>query len=288
MVRGTKRKINGREVDTTTMTTEKNHDEERGGYSEESPGKDKGGGGISATIDPDVLDCPICFEPLRPPLFLCRNGHVACSTCCVKLQNKCPSCSQSIDYSRCLALEKVVESIKVPCSYANGGCRSILPYADRLQHEDTCVYSPCFCPMSSCSFSGSTQLLSTHFDECHKNSYKRLLYDEFLPVFLKFDEPFLVLHAPGSRVFLLLNNKDAGITGNALCMTCIGPQALDGEFTYELMVTRNGSSLQLKASMTNIKKWMGSYPTNVFLLVPQDFYLFEQIFVTVRIRKKGT
>jgi len=25
--------------------------------------------GISVRIDPDVLDCSICFEPLRPPLY---------------------------------------------------------------------------------------------------------------------------------------------------------------------------------------------------------------------------
>jgi E3 ubiquitin-protein ligase SIAH1 len=24
---------------------------------------------ISVQIDPDVLDCSICFEPLRPPLY---------------------------------------------------------------------------------------------------------------------------------------------------------------------------------------------------------------------------
>jgi len=29
--------------------------------------------GISVRIDPDVLDCSICFEPLQPPLYQVAN-----------------------------------------------------------------------------------------------------------------------------------------------------------------------------------------------------------------------
>ena len=39
--------------------------------------------GISVRIDPDVLDCSICFEPLRPPLYQVVNSPVENRTCCL-------------------------------------------------------------------------------------------------------------------------------------------------------------------------------------------------------------
>lgn len=278
---GTKRKLrsSGQEEEAAFKISAQRRDLEEERRRESS----SGGGGISATIDPDVLDCPVCFEPLRPPLFQCQNGHVACSSCCNKLQNKCPSCKLSINYSRCLALEKVIESIKVPCPYAKDGCKRKLSYAEHLSHADTCIFVPCFCPVPSCTFSASAQLLSSHFDDCHKDCVC-LPYDESVTIFLDCKEPFCVLRGTRGEIFLLLNDEGCVNSGNALSMTCIGYQGLEGSVRYyELAVARNGASLQLKAYMTNVKKWMGSYPTNVFLVIPQDFQVCGQIIVDIRI-----
>ncbi|KAH7845541.1 hypothetical protein Vadar_003322 [Vaccinium darrowii] len=75
--------------------------------SEEEEGEEgPSGSGSLLLTDPDVLDCPICLEHLISPVFQCNNGHVACSSCCIKLGNKCPSCSMPIGYNRCRAIEK--------------------------------------------------------------------------------------------------------------------------------------------------------------------------------------
>ncbi|CAA7055652.1 unnamed protein product [Microthlaspi erraticum] len=29
-------------------------------------------------LDPDVLECPTCCEPLKIPIFQCDNGHLSC------------------------------------------------------------------------------------------------------------------------------------------------------------------------------------------------------------------
>lgn len=42
---------------------------EEGGHSEGCRGFENKDGGVSVTIDPDVLECSICCEPLRPPLY---------------------------------------------------------------------------------------------------------------------------------------------------------------------------------------------------------------------------
>uniref|UniRef100_A0A0E0LAX7 E3 ubiquitin-protein ligase n=1 Tax=Oryza punctata TaxID=4537 RepID=A0A0E0LAX7_ORYPU len=89
-------------------------------------------GGLSVQIDPDVLDCSICFESLRPPLYQCQNGHVACFSCWSKLSNKCHICSRDANFARNIALEKIVESIKSSCSYAKWGCCKFINYTQRV------------------------------------------------------------------------------------------------------------------------------------------------------------
>ncbi|KAJ0239928.1 hypothetical protein HA466_0226410 [Hirschfeldia incana] len=69
---------------------------------------------LSAMLDLGLLDCPICVEPLSIPIFQCDNGHLACSSCCPKLKNKCPSCALPVGHSRCRAMETVLKSVSPP------------------------------------------------------------------------------------------------------------------------------------------------------------------------------
>lgn len=226
---------------------------------------------ISVTIDPDALECSICCEPLRPPLYQCQNGHVACSVCCTKFPNdKCPTCSHSVNFSRCRALEKVIESIKSSCCYSIYGCKKTLPYTEISLHQVTCTYAPCFCPMPNCIFCGSPQQVSTHFCVDHHGSAIDFWYEKQFEVGLKRDQPFAVLHEQDGLLFLLLNEKFIG-KGNALSIACIQPSSMDCNFMYELIVNGDGGSLQLKACATNVRKWAGIYSGNVFLFVPQNF-----------------
>ncbi|KAH0701731.1 hypothetical protein KY290_016736 [Solanum tuberosum] len=113
----------------------------------------RGNGSISVMLsDPDVLDCPICLEHLRVPIFQCENGHIACASCCTKIANKCPSCCWPIGYNRCRAMEKVVESVKVSCVNKMYGCKEILSYSKKTDHENACIYVPCSCPSHGCDF----------------------------------------------------------------------------------------------------------------------------------------
>ncbi|CAO2174430.1 unnamed protein product [Urochloa humidicola] len=66
---------------------------------EESCRKRKDGAATSVTVELEVLDCPVCFEPLRPPIFQCAVGHLICSSCFSKLPNpkKCHHCSRPRD-----------------------------------------------------------------------------------------------------------------------------------------------------------------------------------------------
>ncbi|ONK81452.1 uncharacterized protein A4U43_C01F29240 [Asparagus officinalis] len=228
-------------------------------------------GGISVTIDPDALDCFICCEPLRPPLYQCVNGHVACRACSIKLpQNKCPNCSQAIDFTRCRFLEKIIESIKSPCCYSEHGCNKTLSYPEIFSHQETCVHAPCFCPIPKCTFSGTPEKISTHFRSHHESSAIDFQYGKQFKASLAKSEPYIVLPSENGLLFLLLNDKHD--KGNNLSVACIRPGGSTGsDFVYELMVSNAESSLQLKASAINVRKWEGVYPSKVFLLVPQNF-----------------
>ncbi|GAB2288885.1 hypothetical protein Dimus_023192 [Dionaea muscipula] len=78
--------------------------------------------------DRDVLHCPICLDPLTSPVFQCVDGHIACSSCCGKLENKCPSCRKEIGRIRCRAIEKVIDSVKINCCYADYGCKALVSW----------------------------------------------------------------------------------------------------------------------------------------------------------------
>lgn len=81
---------------------------------------------IITLTDPDLFECPICYEPLTIPVFQCnQNGHIACSSCISKINNKCPSCSGSIFSNRCRAIEKILESVStISCRNAKLDAKS--------------------------------------------------------------------------------------------------------------------------------------------------------------------
>ncbi|CAN8232904.1 unnamed protein product [Cochlearia groenlandica] len=119
---------------------------------------------ISVTLlDSDVLDCPICCEPLKIPIFQCENGHIACSTCCTKLKNKCTLCDLPIGKIRNRVMERVMKAFIVPCPNASFGCTKSLSYSQGSTHDKECVFSPCYCPTLDCNYKGSYKDLFKHF-----------------------------------------------------------------------------------------------------------------------------
>jgi Seven in absentia protein family len=69
-----------------------------------------------------------------------------------------------------LALEKVAESLELPCKYYTLGCPEIFPYYSKLKHESQCNFRPYNCPYagSECSIIGDIPFLVTHLRDDHK------------------------------------------------------------------------------------------------------------------------
>ncbi|XP_021688192.2 E3 ubiquitin-protein ligase SINAT3 isoform X2 [Hevea brasiliensis] len=118
----------------------------------------------------ELLECPVCTNSMYPPIHQCHNGHTLCSTCKTRVHNRCPTCRQELGDIRCLALEKVAESLELPCKYMSLGCPEIFPYYSKLKHEALCNFRPYNCPYagSECAVVGDIPFLVAHLRDDHK------------------------------------------------------------------------------------------------------------------------
>ncbi|CAN6441906.1 unnamed protein product [Victoria cruziana] len=246
-----------------------------GGDAGEIAERGEGRGGdrlISVSIDPDLLDCPICMEPLTPPIYQCWNGHIACSSCCLKLKGKCHTCAGFIGLRRCLAMEKVVESITIKCCYARFGCLKSIGYADKVKHEDYCIYAPYICPILNCTFVGTSEQISFHFMSVHSVSSRCFRYNHRFTFTMDKTEEYLILHGDDGLLFLV-NNRTAAL-GNAVTVALISPSCPKPDFAYDLVVRCGERSLRLQ-SFTRRVKQAPDLPYLDFLLIPYDAYLCD-------------
>lgn len=227
-------------------------------------------GSISITLtDPDVLDCPICFDALTVPVFQCENGHIACSSCCAKIANKCPSCALPIGYNRCRAMEKVIECIKIPCRNAKYGCKDSIFFSKRTEHESVCIHTPCSCPLQDCSFTGSSYHLYTHFSDQHETSAKPILFDSMRTVSLKKNQKCRILLEKSEGVIFIVNHHNEHL-GSAVDVTCVAPSSSARRFSYEITARKGESSVELQSLAENIPSWSEEMALRVFLLVPNQ------------------
>lgn len=228
---------------------------------------------ISFTLtDPDSLDCPICFDNLSTPVFQCRNGHLACSSCCVKLGNKCPSCSSWIGNDRCRAVEKILESIKIPCQNMKYGCREMVFYCKKHEHEDICIYGPCSCPLPDCDFIDCSGKLYLHFSTKHSKSAKSFRYDVHFSIALDVQQTFVILQEEKEGTIFILNSWPEYF-GIVIYVSCIAPSTSKPGFCYDIEARSRGSSVKLLSFTEFVPAFveLGHCTLKRFLVVPRDF-----------------
>ncbi|KAK4270780.1 hypothetical protein QN277_019550 [Acacia crassicarpa] len=238
-----------------------------------SGGDDGGGrdGSISVTLtDPDILNCCICCEPLATPVYQCKNGHIACSTCWVRIAHKCYSCRKPISHIRCRAIEKVIESIKFSCRYARHGCIEKISHFNKSIHEKDCIYTPCWCPIDGCQFTAPSKKLSQHINQKHHGSVVNFHYDSLLHLKLGLNQKIIVLkELTDSNLFVIRNGQEQHM-GNLFNVFHIGPESSAEMYEYELFARSQGCCLQLESFVNHTLG--NNFPaTTKFLLVPTDF-----------------
>lgn len=164
---------------------------------------------------------------------------------------------------------EVVESIRTPCTNKEYGCNEIIDYTNS-NHEETCLYAPCGCPIFTCNFVGSSKQLSLHFSGKHWDSGRRFRYNTSLTVSLPMNEEYLILQAEDDGMLFRLN-KGVESIGNTVTITCIAPCSSKEKYMYDLSFGRGISSLRLKSVTENFPGRVEGFPSVDFLLVPNRF-----------------
>ncbi|KAI3761014.1 hypothetical protein L1987_51419 [Smallanthus sonchifolius] len=221
--------------------------------------------------DPDVLDCPICLDPLSTPVFQCENGHIACSLCCTKVKRKCPSCCMPIGYNRCRAIEKVIESVKVSCKNAQYGCKKTMTYSNKTEHEQMCPHATCFCPHPSCTFAGSSKNMYLHFGIQHAASTTRFTYNTTFFVHVTPLQKHIFLQEQHESVIFILNHQGKE-HGRVLNVDCVGPSTLKTAFEYQITARTMESTLSLQCAPEIYTRWSEHPLKKNYLTVPSDFF----------------
>ncbi|XP_010444133.1 PREDICTED: E3 ubiquitin-protein ligase SINA-like 11 [Camelina sativa] len=156
--------------------------------------------------DLDVLDCPVCFEPLTVPTFQCDDGHLVCSLCLAKVSNKCPGpgCDLPIGNKRCIPMEKVIEAAFVPCRNAEFGCTNSFSYGKVSSHEKECNYSQCSCPNLDCNYIGSYTSIYSHYISSHLYENMTCSFRSSALVRININEKVLVLYEDMEKLLFVV------------------------------------------------------------------------------------
>ncbi|KAK3160213.1 hypothetical protein QOZ80_1BG0056670 [Eleusine coracana subsp. coracana] len=214
-----------------------------------------GGSGVTdgvasgATVELESIECPVCFEPLKPPVYQCAVGHLICSSCCEKLPTpkKCHHCSNECIYNRCYGMEKVIGSVQFRCSNFKYGCTVKTSYYQKEDHEGKCPHAPCYCPDTSSSFAGSTGMLLSHFTSVHHWPFSRFKYG--LGFHVKIQDGVRVLSCEGKGGHLFLLNVSPEPSGRVISLFCIRPYDLAQKFRCDIQFSfRKKNSIHTQSS----------------------------------------
>ncbi|XP_077292264.1 E3 ubiquitin-protein ligase SIAH1B-like [Arctopsyche grandis] len=123
----------------------------------------------------EMLKCPVCYEVMQLPIYMCTTGHNICNTCkCTRTNINCPLCNAPFSSQRNFALEKISATTVVPCLNKSYGCELVTSREKISKHVGYCQYQQYICPMQKysmgCSWKGNISVLLDHFERNHPSN----------------------------------------------------------------------------------------------------------------------
>ncbi|XP_050220629.1 E3 ubiquitin-protein ligase SINA-like 10 [Mercurialis annua] len=225
---------------------------------------------VVSSLNMELMDCPICCEPLTTPIIQCENGHATCNSCSEKTQ-KCHSCTLPIRRMRNRILEDVADSLRVCCSFKNYGCPATVRYPEKINHEKFCSFIECSCPIEVCNVKGTSEMIYAHCKVMHKDFMKPFVFGRQFPVSVRLNDNFFILQEENTDIVFVLNNTTCSY-GNILTICCLGPLAA-GCCPYEIEVNAN-SSHKFHSTTQNIQGTGNYYRSFSGFLLDSDHEFF--------------
>ncbi|KAF7027089.1 hypothetical protein CFC21_039161 [Triticum aestivum] len=179
---------------------------------------------LAVRIDKQVLHCPLCTLPFKPPVFQCKAGHPACGGCVALLPfGQCKACVDGGGFlDPCPAFDAVVSSTRIGCP--NAGCQWYVTYHEVAEHQKACPHAPCQCTEPGCSYVGAPQALAGHLHTIHLVPVRVVQYGKVSKLQLPVSTTRLVLLGDDNCVFLMtMGALGAGVT--AMSVVCARARA---------------------------------------------------------------
>ncbi|CAM0878960.1 unnamed protein product [Alopecurus aequalis] len=130
---------------------------------------------VTLKMDVSVLHCPLCFRALKPPVFKCKGGHLACSGCVAELPgSQCQRCEGGGGFDPEPTMDAVVSAARVRCLH--DGCERYVAYYDAADHKSACPHAPCLCTEPGCGFTATPAALVAHLLAAHSMPVHRIPY----------------------------------------------------------------------------------------------------------------
>jgi len=153
------------------------------------------------------------------------------------------------------------------CPNAKHGCNEKISYIGKRKHEEECIHVPCCCPVSSCDFVASSDVLSKHFSDKHGDSHIKFSYGHSLIGYIKSNDETIVFQEENCGKLFILYNR-ATLLGNAVNICCIGPNSSKSEYRYDILARSQLSKLKLQSFAKDVQRVTLATPSSEFLLIP--------------------
>ena len=111
---------------------------------------------VISDLDKKILDnkiCPICLNLIWDPVDCLKCQNIFCKYCLdssLAIKNNCPLCRKQFKSSKCKALKKLFEGIKIKCP--NSSCNENPEYSDYIEHLEKCKYRKYHCSNKGCNY----------------------------------------------------------------------------------------------------------------------------------------
>ena len=129
---------------------------------------------ISSNLDSKLLEnkkCSICLNLIWDPIDCSKCQNIFCKYCIdLTLATKkytCPLCRKPFKSSKCKALKKLFEGIKIKCP--NSPCDKTPEYLDYIEHLEKCNYRKYYCSNEGCDYENTLnnkEEMKSHLTSC--------------------------------------------------------------------------------------------------------------------------
>lgn len=185
----------------------------------------------------NMLECPVCLDTMKPPIFQCQNGHSVCNNCKGELSS-CPTCRGALIDTRNLIAEQLAYKVIHPCNNSARGCYEKMSLEDLKKHEAVCSYRLYECLVAKengCTWTGLRSDILNHTAEKHDKCIYRsdLCSFKYKDLDFSLQYKFSCIFSSCGEIFWFRSKRDPEKRKLYEVVQYIGPTENASKYIYE-------------------------------------------------------